>query len=126
MPCQTQASTFSSHANFGPPNPNYVENQLHVGVGTNCLRTNWPNSQDGIGLGFTYIFFHLEKGTYSGLGLRLSCSVKSFQTKIGCGEQSWHLKELRRDALWDPAIHHSHTPHCHEDTLDNTTTPCPQ
>lgn len=75
-------------------------------------------------IGFHIYFFHLEKGTYSGLGLRLSCSVKTFQTKIGCGELSWRLKKLRRDALWDPAIHHSHTHHCHEDMLDSTTTPC--
>lgn len=80
-----------------------------------------PTLEMGVDLVSHIVFLYSGKGTHLGLGLS---SVKSFQTEIGCGKPSWHLEQLKRDALWDPAIHSSHTLHCHSYILDNTTTPC--
>lgn len=73
------------------------------------------------------IYFNSEE-TCLGFGLRVSYSVKSFQTRPGCGEQPWHLEQLQRDTLWDPAKHHTHmllswvpTRH-HHHTLPGTST----
>lgn len=38
---------------------------------------------------------------------------EEFPNRDGCGERSWHCKQLEIDALWGLAMRYTHTRYCH-------------